>query len=212
MKTFRDFIAEAKDPKSKTYHAFDIDETLFAHDHSKLKVHLKDKSTGKRVGSLTNQEFNTHQLHPDHEYDFSDFKSSKTFQQSARPIHKMIGKLKAIHKNNKNVEMVTARQDFDDKEAFGNHMKKYGIDIGQVHVRRAGNVDPKAQPGPNKAKVISDQIKKNGYNKVHLYDDSQSNLDHFLALKDKHPDVAFHAHLVQHDPETDKVKITTTKA
>lgn len=208
MKTLREFLLERKDPKSSTYHAFDIDETLFSHDHDKLKVHVVDKKTGQRVASLTNQEFNTHKLSPDHDYDMSEFRSSRTFQRSARPIGKMIAKLKAIHKNNKNVEMVTARSDFDDKNVLAKHFKKHGIDIGEIHVRRAGNVDPKAIPGVNKAAVISDQIKKNGYKKVHLYDDSQSNLDHFLALKDQHPDVEFHAHLVSHNPQTGEVKIT----
>jgi len=211
MQTFKDFILEALDPHSKTYHAFDIDETLFAHDHDKLKVHLIDRKTGQHVGSLTNQEFNTHKLDPNHKYDFSDFKSSKKFQQTAKPIRKMLAKMKAIHKNNKNVEMVTARQDFDDKDEFGKHFKKYGVDINQVHVRRAGNVDPDGPPGPNKAKVISKQIKKNGYKKVHLYDDSQSNLDHFMELKKDHPDVEFHAHLVHHDPKTGSVHIKTSK-
>lgn len=32
-----------------------------------------------------------------------------------------------------------------------------------------------------------------------------------LSLKDEHPDVQFHAHHVDHDPATGKVKITTTK-
>lgn len=210
MLSFKDYLEEASNPN--TLHAFDIDETLFAHDPSKLRVHVQDRKTGERVASLTNQEFNTHKLSPEHKYDFSEFKSSKTFQQSARPIRKMISKMKAIHNNGGKVEMVTARQDFDDKHEFAKHFKKYGIDIGKIHVRRAGNVDPEAAPGPNKAKVISGLIKKHGYSKVHLYDDSQSNLDHFLGLKDKHPDVAFHAHHVHHDPETDNVKITTTKA
>lgn len=209
LQSFNDFLSESK---NREYHAFDIDETLFAHDHNKLKVHIRDKKTGQHVGSLTNQEYNTHKLHPDHEYDFSEFRSSNTFRKSARPIKSMINKMKGLHERGKKVEMVTARQDFDNKHTFGHHMKKYGIDIYKMHVRRAGNVDPGSPSGPNKAKVISDQIQKNGYKRVHLYDDSQSNLDHFLGLKEKHPDVRFHAHLVQHDPKTNMVKIKTTTA
>jgi len=212
MKSFSEFVAEAKDPTSKTLHAFDIDETLFAHDHSKLKVHVKDKKTGKRVMSLSNQQYNSHKLHPNHEYDYQDFKSSDVFQKSAHPIRKMIAKMKAIHKNNKNVEMVTARSDMDDKDKFAHHMKKYGIDIGQIHVRRSGNIDPRGHPAVNKAKMISHLIKTNGYKQVHLYDDSLDNLNHLLALKAKHPDVTFHAHHVQHDPVTNNVKITSRTA
>jgi hypothetical protein len=212
VKSFSEFVTEAKDPNSKTLHAFDIDETLFAHDHSKLKVHVKDKRTGKRVMSLTNQQYNSHKLDPNHEYDYHDFRSSDVFQKSAHPIRKMIAKMKAIHKNNKNVEMVTARSDMDDKHKFAHHMKKYGIDIGQIHVRRSGNLDPRGHPAVNKAKMISQLIKTNGYKQVHLYDDSPDNLNHLLALKSKHPDVTFHAHHVQHDPKTQDVKITSRTA
>jgi hypothetical protein len=94
----------------------------------------------------------------------------------------MIAKMKAIHKNNKNVEIVTARADFDDKDKFAHHMKKYGIDIGDIHVRRSGNLDARVRPAVNKAKVISGLIKQEGYKKVHLYDDSKDNLDSFDPL------------------------------
>jgi hypothetical protein len=209
MQSFKDFIKqpERKDPKSTTLHAFDIDETLFAHDHDHLKIGVRHKKTGEHIASLTNQEFNTHKLHPDHEYDFSQFRSSKTFEKSAKPIRSMISKLKGIYKNNKNVEMLTARADFDDKEHFAKHMSKFGLDIGKIHVRRAGNLG-NGNPAKNKAKVVSALIKKHGYKKVHLYDDSVSNLQHFKALSKKHPDVEFHAHHVQHDAETGKTKVT----
>lgn len=210
MKSFKLFLEESrKDEKSKTLHAFDMDETLFHHDHSILKVHVKD-TQGKHVKSLTNQEFNTHQLEPGHQYDFGDFRSHSVFEKSAHPIHKMIAKLKAIHKNNKNVEIVTARSDMDDKHGFMNALKKHGIDPHEIHVRRAGNLGP-GNPAVNKKKVISDLIKQHGYNKVHLYDDSHSNLTHFLDLKKEHPNVEFNAHHVHYHPETKMLKLTTTK-
>jgi hypothetical protein len=206
----REELQERKDPKSKTLHAFDMDEVLFHHDHSKLKVHVKDQH-GKRVQSLTNTEYNDHKLKHGHSYDYGDFKSHKVFQRSAHPIHKMINKLRAIHRNNKNVRIVTARSDMDDKHGFMKTLRNHGIDPHQIHVHRAGNV---GAPSPAEAKhrVIGDLIRKHGYKKVHLYDDSHANLHHFLKLKDDHPDVEFHAHHVSHDPETGKVKITTTKA
>lgn len=207
MLSFKNFVK--KDEKSDTLHAFDMDETLVKHDHSKLKVHVVD-GWGNRVKSLTNQEFNTHQLSPGHAYDFSEFRSSDVFGKSATPIHKMVAKLKAIHKNNKNVEILTARSDMDDQDKFAHHMKKFGIDIDKIHVRRAGNL---AGPSPakSKAQIISHAIKTAGYKKVHLYDDSNSNLEEFLKLKQLHPDVEFHAHHVHHDPETGQVKVTTRK-
>jgi hypothetical protein len=214
MKSFKEYLfEEEKAPKSEpnTIHYSDIDETLFAHDHSKLRVHVKDPQ-GNRVRTLTNQEFNTHKLPAGHSYDFGEFQSSDVFGQSAKPIRKMLAKLKAIKKNGGKVELLTARSDLDNKDKFAQHMGKYGIDIspGNMHVRRAGNLGGKS-PAENKKTVIANAIDTNGYNKVHLYDDSIDNLNAMLSLKKKYPDVEFHAHHVQHDPETGKTSITTRK-
>lgn len=209
MKSFFNFLKEEqdrKDPKSKTLHAFDMDETLFAHDPDKLRIHVHNEN-GERVASLTNQEFNHYKLPAGHQYDFSDFKSADIFGQSAKPIGKMIGKLKAIHKNNKNVEILTARSDMDDKDKFGGHLAKHGIDINQIHVRRAGNIG-KGTPAENKKKIISSLVKKHGYKKVHLYDDSEDNLKSFLELKQEHPDVEFIAHHVQHHGDHEKPEVS----
>jgi hypothetical protein len=203
---FSEFLIEKKDPESNTLHSFDMDETLFSHDNSKLRVHVNDPN-GRRIRSLTNTEYNSHELPPGHSYDFNEFKSSDVFNQSAKPIRKMIAKLKAIHKNNKNVEILTARSDMDDKDKFAHAMKKYGIDTSEIHVRRAGNI--KGKSSKTKAAIMSDLIHQNGYNKVHFYDDHHDNLNEFLKLSKQHPEVELHAHHVQHDPETGGVNITT---
>ncbi len=209
MKSFVQHLHEKKDPDSDTFHAFDIDDTLFHHDENKLRIHVLDPN-GHRVRTLTTKEFANHTPEHGHSYDFREFRSADTFKKSAKPIRKMIAKLKAIHKNNKNVELLTARSDLDDKDKFGHYMSQFGIDTNQIHVRRAGN--HAEIPGHvAKAMIMSDQINKNGYRKVHLYDDSEANLKEFLKLKKKHPEVEFHAHHVQHDPETDKVVVTTRK-
>ncbi len=210
MKSFAQHLNEKKDPESDTFHAFDIDDTLFHHDNNKLRIHVLDNN-GRRVKTLTTKEYATHKGTPGHHYDFREFRSSDTFAKSAKPIRKMIAKLKAIHNNNKNVELLTARSDLDDKDKFAHHMNKYGIDVSQIHVRRAGNLEH--LPGHKaKAAIMHDLINNHGYKKVHLYDDSPDNLEEFLKLKKHHPEVEFHAHHVQHDPETDKVTVTTRKA
>jgi len=208
MINFKSFICEKKDDTSNTLHAFDIDDTLFHHDPEGMRIHVLD-SNGNKVRTLSSQEFNTHTLPDNHAYDFREFRSSDAFGTHARPIRKMIAKLKAIHKNNKNVEILTARSDLDDQKKFAHHMSKYGIDIGQIHVRRAGNI-PNMKPADAKAAIMHDQINKNGYNKIHLYDDSEDNLKKFLALKKHHPEIELHAHHVQHDPDSGEVKVTTT--
>jgi hypothetical protein len=193
-------------------HYFDIDETLFAHDHSKLRVHVKDPN-GNKIQTLTNQEFNSHELPKGHSYDFSEFRSSDIFQQSASPIRSMIAKMKAMKKNGADVEMLTARSDLDDKNKFGQFMNKYGIDItpgSGIHVRRAGNLEGK--PADTKAAHIADAIQRGGHSEVHLYDDSIDNINGMLKLKKEFPDVTFHGHHVQHDPETGGVNITRYSA
>lgn len=211
MLRFNQFISEERNSK-KSKHYFDIDETLFAHDHSKLRVHVKDPS-GKRVRTLTNQEFNSHDLPKGHSYDFSEFKSSDIFNQSAAPIRGMIAKMKAIKGNGGNVEMLTARSDLDDKAKFAGHMSKYGIDItpgSGIHVRRAGNMQGK--PADTKAAHISSAIQNEGLSEVHLYDDSIDNIKGMLKLQKQFPNVSFHGHHVQHDPETGNVNITRYSA
>jgi HAD superfamily, subfamily IIIB (Acid phosphatase) len=204
MKSFSQYLYE----NPTTLHAFDMDETIFGHDHDKLRVHVRDKKTGRKITSLTNTEFNTHKLHPNHEYDFSDFRSANVFKKSAYPIRPMLAKMKAIHNRGGKVEIVTARSDMDNKNEFGNHLKKFGIDINKIHVRRSGNLNPRGSAAVNKAEMISNLVKQHGYTEVHLYDDSHENLNHFLALKKRHPNVTFHAHHVQHNPSTGKVTVT----
>ena len=68
------------------------------------------------------------------------------------------------------------------------------------------------KPAEAKASVISDLIKKNGYKKINLYDDSLDNIKGMLKLSKEHPDVEFHGHHVQHDPETGEVKLTKYSA
>ena len=205
---FENYIKESKDSKH-TAHFFDLDQTLVDHDQQKLRVHVKD-SSGNRVKTLTNSEFNTHVLPDHHSYDFHEFASSDVFGQTAKPIHKMINRLKAVHKAGEKAEIVTARSDMDDQKKFAHHMKKYGIDIDQTHVRRAGN--EKGSTAAAKTKIIKDQIDKYGYQKVHLYDDSHDNLNSFMKLKKSYPNVDFHSHHVDHQPDIGETTITSKKA
>lgn len=201
---YTEFLAEQK---RKILHVFDMDETLFHYPDPKTepKIHVNN-SAGERVKSLSNVQFNNHKLEPNHHYDFSDFKSSDVFSKSAHPIKKMIKRLKNIHRRNPHVEILTARSDMDNKEHFGNHLKKHGIDINKVHVRRAGNLD-KGTPAERKRNIVSSLIKQHGFHEVHLYDDSEDNLNHFLGLKQHHPEVKLVAHHVQHNKETGDTEV-----
>jgi hypothetical protein len=201
---FKNFIVESQN----TLHAFDMDETLFTHDPGSLFIHVKDEN-GNRIQSLSNQQFNTHKLEPGHSYDFSDFRSSSKLHQTGKPIRQMLAKMKAIHNNGGKVEILTARSDFDDQPKFAEFMKKYGIDINKVHVRRAGNKP--GDPAVRKRDIVHNLINQNGYKNVHLYDDSKDNLAQFLSLKQQHPGVNFNAHHVSHNDDTGETTVRTTK-
>lgn len=196
MISFKEFLSEAK---TGTLHSFDVDETLFK---TNARVHVMHGK--KKVKSLSNAKFNTHKLKPGHHYDFSEFRSAKKFHDQSKPIHRMLRKVKAIHKNiqgkaNHKIIINTARSDMDNKHVYLHKFKKHGVPIHDIHVHRAGNDKSKASVAAKKAMVISHQIKKHGYKKVHVYDDSKTNLKHALNLMKKHKGVQVHAWHVQHN-------------
>ena len=185
-------------------HAFDIDGTLM---HTTAKVHVKDQH-GKTVESLSHDEFNKHKLPAGHHYDFSEFRSSEQFNKE-KPVRPMLAKLKAIHsaiKTNPHskVIMATARSNFDNKEKFLDHWRKHGVDIDNIRVERAGNIETHQPVAEKKAEVIRHHLKTGNYREAHLYDDDKNNLHHFLKLKHEFPHIQFHAHHVQSDGSTKK--------
>lgn len=200
MKTFKSFLTEGG------LHMFDIDDTLF---HTSDKIHVKDKF-GNTVRTLSNQEFNTHKLPKDHTYDFSEFRNADKFHKEGEPIHPMINKLKAIHKNvekktGSKVIINTARSDFDNQSKFAKKFKKHGIDINKVHVERAGNIPGDEPPSEKKVKVVKKHLDQHPYKHVTLYDDSKQNLSRLLKMKKEYPHVKFHAYHVQPDGTTKKL-------
>ena len=160
--------------------AWDMDETLFRNDPKKIRVHVVDKS-GKRVQSLTNQEFNVHKLDKEkgHSYDFGEFRSSKKFAAASTPNKSMIKKLKKQVKKGKPVHIVTARGSFDDQPAFAKHLRKHGIEIDPnkakggryVHVHRAGDM-PGGDIGQKKVDIVKGLMKKHGTKSAEMYDDA----------------------------------------
>ena len=184
--------------KKKTAHIYDMDETLYGHDHSKVRVHVNDAS-GKRVQSLSNQEFNTHKLPKDHKYDFSEFGSSKTFQKSAKPLKKMIKHMKRQKARGYDTHIVTARSDFDDKHHLAKQLKKHGVDItpnkkgSHTHLHRSGNEEG-TDVGKKKQKVLSRLAQRHGYSKIHMYDDAEKV---HQATHGKTPGVKVKGHMVK---------------
>ena len=203
MISFKEFITEGVTQK-KSLHVFDIDDTLM---HTTAQIHVKDPH-GKVVKTLSNQEFNNHKLPKGHSYDFGEFRNAEKFNKESKPMPNMVNHLKRVSANPHNhVIFNTARANFDDKNKFLHTFKKHGINMKNIHVIRAGNINQDSLPAAKKAKVIHGYVAKHKYNDVHMYDDSKTNLHSFLGLKDHHPNTTFHAHHV----DGDGISKTTSK-
>lgn len=204
--SFKDYLNEESARKGGL-HVFDIDETLFK---TTAKIHVKD-SQGKKVKELSNAEFNDHKLAPGHQYGFDEFRQAKKFHDESEPIHPMIAKLRKIHANvmrtpGSRVIMNTARADFDDRDTFLSKFKKHGIDIDNIHVHRAGNIEGDHPPAEKKNVILRKHLDSGQYRHATMYDDSTKNLHHFLQLKHEYPDMEFHAYHVKHDGSIKKFK------
>lgn len=201
MLSFRSFITEQTRGKGLTI--FDIDETLF-----QTKAQIKVMKGGKVVRSLDNQQFNDYKLKDGESYDFGEFKSAETFQNTSVPIMKMIEKAKSIIKNataaGSRVIIVTARADFDNKKKFLDTFRRYGIDIDKVYVERAGNLGL-GSSAKNKRFVFHKYLRGGKYERVRFFDDAMSNLTMFKALQKQYPNIQFEAYHVKHDGSVRKV-------
>jgi hypothetical protein len=192
MLTFKQYITEDTTVASLTI--FDIDDTLFKTD---TKVFVKKDS--RTVRELTPAEYNVDTLSSGEEYDYSQFRSSAIFNKTAKPIEtvfktakKMLSKFAGYAQ--KKVTIITARDDFDDKNLFLKTFKKYGFDIDRVYVHRAGKLK---MAGPEaKAKIARDELKNGKFKIARMFDDHEGNLDAFLALSKEFSDIKFEAFFI----------------
>ena len=184
--------------KKSSLHVFDIDDTLF---HTHAQIHVKNPA-GKTVTKLSNSEFNDHKLPAGHNYDFHEFRDAEKFRKTSKPIQPMLKKIKAIHNHVINVPhsrviMNTARADFDNKDKFLDTFRHHGVPVDHqhkpIHVHRAGNEPGTDLPAVKKNAVLRRYLDKHPYGSVHMYDDSKTNLHHFLKLKHEYPATNFHA-------------------
>jgi hypothetical protein len=157
----------------KTVHAYDVDETLVGHGKKgkpNVKVHVNDAS-GKRVKSLSNQEFNTHKLDKGHSYDFSEFRSAKKFGETSSANKKVIKDVKRKQARGQNVHIITARAKFDNPKEFQGHLKKKGVDVPINKIHYTGGMKG-SDIGKKKVDVASGVAKQSGAKKIHMYDDA----------------------------------------
>jgi len=171
-----------------TVHAYDVDETLFSHGKKgkpNVKVHVNDAS-GKRVKSLTNQEFNTHKLDKGHSYDFSEFRSAKKFAETGAPNKKVIKDLKRRQARGQNVHLITARDKFDNPKEFHGHLKKHGIDVPMHNIHYTGGMKG-SDIGDKKVTVANAIAKKHKATHIHMHDDAPKVHKAFEKEKQEHP-------------------------
>lgn len=174
--------------KKTTVHAYDVDETLFGHGKKgkpNVQVHVKD-SSGKRVKSLSNQEFNTHKLDKDHSYDFSEFQSAKKFKETSSPNKKVVKDIKRKQARGQNVHLITARSKFDKPSEFQGHLKKHGVDVDKKNIHYTGGMKG-GDIGKKKVDVANAVAKQSGAKKTHMYDDAAKVHKAFEKEKSENP-------------------------
>lgn len=200
--------------KKTTVHAYDVDETLFGHGKKgkpNVQVHVKDAS-GKRVKSLSNQEFNTHKLDKDHKYDFSEFQSAKKFKETSSPNKKVIKDIKRKQARGQNVHLITARSKFDKPSEFQGHLKKHGVDVDKKNIHYTGGMKG-GDIGKKKVDVANAVAKQSGAKKIHMYDDAAKVHKAFEKEKKEAPTTKkIKTHMVAPDKKTGEAKVRSYQA
>lgn len=174
--------------KKTTVHAYDVDETLFKHGKKgkpNVQVHVKDES-GKRVKSLSNQEFNDYKIPKGHEYDYHEFKSAKKFKETSTPNKRVIKDIKRKQARGQNVHLITARSKFDDPKEFHGHLQKHGINIPMKNIHYTGGMKG-GDIGKKKVDVANAVAKQSGAKKTHMYDDAAKVHKAFEKEKKENP-------------------------
>jgi len=172
MKSFRNFLTE--EFKNGGLTIFDIDDTLF-----KTTARVNVKKGNKVVKRLDPHSYNTYELKDGEEFDFKEFRDAEKFYNESKPIKGMMAKAKAILKNTLNSELsrviiVTARDDFDDREKFLDTFRKYGFDIDRVRVERAGKIKDIRSTAISKMVIIRNYLNTKQFSRARLFDEPSS--------------------------------------
>lgn len=204
MKKFKEYLEEQYKDGGLT--VFDIDDTMF-HTTAKIAV-IKN---GQKIKELTNQEFNNYKLNPGETFDYTQFRDASKFKSESKPIHRMIAKAKIILRNSERnphskVIIITARADFDNKKIFLDTFKKYGLNINNIRVERAGKINDIDDIPFKKVIIIRNYLLTKQFARVRLFDDSINNLKAFLKLKNEFPDIKFEAYLAKNDGSIKVIK------
>jgi len=172
---------------------FDLDDTLF---RTAAKILVFNGS--KLVKRLSSSEYQSYELANGEHFDYREFKDSSLFYKTSIPISETIETLRNFLNykvEDSKVIIITARPDLDDKETFLDTFRKFDIAIDKVFIERAGNHRRKTS-AENKLIVFEKYVATKKYSEVIIFDDLFENLEAFLSLKIKYPDIVFKAFLV----------------
>lgn len=204
MKPFKSYLIEDFDNGGLTI--FDIDDTLF-----KTTARVTVKKKGKVVKRLDPHSYNTYDLKDGEDFDFKEFRDAEKFYNESKPIKGMMAKAKAILKNALNnslsrVIIVTARDDFDDRDKFLDTFRKYGFDIDRVRVERAGKIKDVHGAAIAKMIIIRNYLNTKQFSRTRLFDDDLENLKMFLHLQNEFKEIKFEAYFVKEDGSVRTIK------
>ena len=175
IKLFEEFIALQLDEKQRPFSStsitvFDLDDTLVITD---AKIKVCNQVTGECY-TLTPEEFNEYEKHPDDTLDFNDFKSLE-IMKAGKLIHYYLKILADAYKMKRAVGIVTAR---DDQEMIYKWMKEHvGFHVAKDLIFAIN--DPvhglKGTISERKKEAFRQYIEM-GYKNIQFFDDDDSNL------------------------------------
>jgi len=172
---------------------FDIDDTLF---NTSAMIRIMDDKNNL-VKLINNSEFNDYKLKPNEHFDFSEFKSSKLFHDTSKPIKKNIDRLKKmldqlnLNSNAGKIIILTARSSFDDKELFLQTFRNHDINIDNkdiIYIERVGDIKNGLPIPEKKSMIILNYLKTGKYNIVRLIDDYIENINIFRNFANSFPE------------------------
>jgi FMN phosphatase YigB (HAD superfamily) len=187
VKKYNEYLNEVL-RSGKPYHGskiivFDLDDTLVITD---AKIKVCNRKTGECY-SLTPEEFNEYEKHPDHDLDFDDFKSLEVMK-AGRLIDYYLKIFKDAYRMKIAVGIVTARDDREMiyrwlREHVGYHIDKELIFAvnDPVHKYKGAISDRK--------KAAFRELVEMGYSDFQFYDDDQANLTLVKSLEQEYPEI-----------------------
>jgi len=182
--SFNQFLNEKVRPFSQTsITVFDLDDTLVITD---AKIKVCNKLTGECY-SLSPEEFNEYEKHPDHELDFDDFKSLE-IMKAGKLIHYYLKILADAYKMKRAVGIVTAR---DDREMIYKWMKEHvGFHIAKDLIYAINDpVHKLTGTISEKKKEAFRQYIEMGYQNIQFFDDDSANLKLVKELETEYPHI-----------------------